>query len=174
MADDAAAVVAHFDRHMAESGIGATPVFTPIPAGQPWHDETLIPSLQGFWQRSLQQPGWGRCWIVEADALVVGALVLRGSSLPTGMHRATLAMGLEVPYRGRGLGRALLQAALDWADGRPELAWIDLRVFAHNAPGLHLYHQFGFTEIGRVPDFIRVEGQIIDDVVMARPCPSAG
>jgi RimJ/RimL family protein N-acetyltransferase len=168
-AADAAAVVAHFDRHMAESGVGETPVFTPIPAGQPWHDETLAGQLQAFWQRPLSQPGWGRCWIVEAGADVVGALVLRGSSLPTGMHRATLAMGLEAPYRGRGLGRALMAASLAWADAQPDLRWIDLRVFAHNAPGRRLYAQCGFGEIGRVTDFIRVDGQVIDDILMARP-----
>lgn len=166
---DAPAVVAHFDRHMAESGVGETPVFTPIPAGQPWHDDTLTGSLQVFWAKGLHQPGWGRCWIVEDGAVVIGALVLRGSSLATGLHRATLAMGLEAPYRGMGLGRALMKEAMDWADAQPELAWVDLRVFAHNAPGLHLYDQFGFRENGRVTDFVRVQGQAIDDVLMTRP-----
>jgi RimJ/RimL family protein N-acetyltransferase len=172
--DDAAAVVAHFDRHIAESGVGETPVFTPLPAGQAWHDAGLAGQLQVFWQRSLTLPGWGRCWIVEDGPDVVGALVLRGSSLPTGMHRATLAMGLEAPYRGQGLGRALMQASMAWADQQPELAWIDLRVFAHNTPGLRLYNAFGFTEIGRVNDFIRVDGQVIDDILMARPTRVVG
>lgn len=166
---DAAGVVAHLDRHMAESGVGETPVFTPMPAGQPWHDDSLTGSLQAFWARGLDQPGWGRCWIVEDAADVVGALIVRGSSLPTGLHRATLAMGVEAPYRRQGVGTDLLAATLDWADAQPELAWIDLRVFAHNVPGLKLYARYGFREIGRVTDFIRVDNAAIDDILMARP-----
>ncbi len=169
-AADAPAVVAHFDRHLAESGDGRTMVFTSIPGNQVWHDDTLGLQMLQFWARPLDQIGWGRCWIVEDGEDVVGALFLRGASLQTGMHRTTLAMGLEAPFRGLGQGKALMQVACMWADAQPELDWIDLRVFAHNAPGIALYRQFQFDEIGRVDDFIRVDGQVIDDILMARSC----
>ncbi|MBC7545203.1 MAG: GNAT family N-acetyltransferase [Candidatus Sericytochromatia bacterium] len=171
-AGDAWGLVTHLDRHMAESGSPGTPVFTPIPAGSVWHDELLFLQLQDFWQRPLTEFGWGRCWIVQTGQSVVGALVLRGATTAAGLHRATLAMGLEADFRRRRLGAALLQHAVAWSEQQSEIAWLDLRVFAHNVAGLALYGRHGFAEIGRVVDFMRIAGEPLDDILMARRTPS--
>lgn len=51
------------------------------------------------------------------------------------------------PYRGRGIGRALMEAALDHIR-RAHGVWAILQVRANNAPAVHLYRSLGFEEVG--------------------------
>ena len=57
-------------------------------------------------------------------------------------------------HRGKGVGRALLQAQLDWAKSRG-LRTLTLEVRPSNAPALALYRRFGFEEAGRRRNFYR-------------------
>ena len=58
-------------------------------------------------------------------------------------------------------------AAIDYARSAHSLAWIDLRVFFHNVAGLALYQSLGFAEVGRLNDRFRIDGAVIEDMVMA-------
>ncbi len=58
-----------------------------------------------------------------------------------------------------------LAAAIAFA-GRAGLAWLDLWIFAHNAPAWALYHKIGFIEVGRLPDQFRIGQMSITDVAM--------
>ncbi len=51
------------------------------------------------------------------------------------------------PYRGRGIGRALMDAALEHIR-RLEGTWAVLQVRANNEPALHLYRSLGFETVG--------------------------
>lgn len=51
------------------------------------------------------------------------------------------------PFRGRGIGRALMEAALDHIR-RERGHWAMLQVRADNAPAVHLYRSLGFEDIG--------------------------
>lgn len=57
-------------------------------------------------------------------------------------------MWVEPESRGRGAGRALLAAAVDWARSRA-LERVDLWVTEGNAPATRLYRGMGFTDTGR-------------------------
>jgi RimJ/RimL family protein N-acetyltransferase len=59
-----------------------------------------------------------------------------------------------------------METSIDFARGVVTLSWIDLRVFAHNAAGRALYRNLGFSEVGTLVDRFRIDGQIIDDVIM--------
>jgi GNAT superfamily N-acetyltransferase len=48
-------------------------------------------------------------------------------------------------WRGRGVGRALLEAAKDWFRRR-DIARIHLQVYARNAPGMAFWRKAGFEE----------------------------
>ncbi|MDN5805894.1 MAG: GNAT family N-acetyltransferase [Brevibacterium sp.] len=54
--------------------------------------------------------------------------------------------------RGRGIGRRLLQAGIDWALSRGAEV-VHLEVDEHNDSALGLYRSFGFSEWGRRPDY---------------------
>ena len=75
-------------------------------------------------------------------------------------------MGLEIPLRGQGLGKRILDLAINWAKDQDSLSWIELSVFAHNTPARKLYSSVGFSEIAVLEDKLRVGGTSIDDVIM--------
>ena len=79
---------------------------------------------------------------------------------------AELGMLVAREWRGRGVGSALLAAAIERAraDGLHKLS---LEVFPHNEAGIALYRKFGFVEEGRrVQQFRRASGELRDSVVM--------
>ncbi len=52
-------------------------------------------------------------------------------------------------WQGRGVGRALMEAAVDLADNWLSLTRLELTVFADNAPAIRLYERVGFEVEGR-------------------------
>jgi ribosomal protein S18 acetylase RimI-like enzyme len=69
-----------------------------------------------------------------------------------------LGMGVHRAWRRRGLGRQLLDAAVEWARLEAGLAWVDLEVLAGNVPAVELYLRSDFTMVARIEDMLRVDG----------------
>jgi RimJ/RimL family protein N-acetyltransferase len=77
-----------------------------------------------------------------------------------------IAIAIAHEWRGRGVGSALLAAAIEWARGRG-LHKLSLSVFPHNAAAIALYRKLGFVEEGRrVKHVRRVSGELWDVVEM--------
>ena len=77
-----------------------------------------------------------------------------------------LGMGVARPRRGRGVGSALLIAAIEKARG-DGLHKLSLEVFPHNEAAIALYRKFGFLEEGRrVKHYRRANGELWDSIVM--------
>jgi RimJ/RimL family protein N-acetyltransferase len=161
---DLRAYVEHVVKHAAESGQHGAPHFS--------LSRTLAPSdisdaTETRWARRLDEPLWGRTWLLLDEARVVGHLDLRGGRLRAEMHRAVLAMGIQMAFTGRGHGMRLMQEAVAWARDVARLSWIDLGVFATNTRARKLYARAGFVETGFVRDAFRIDGGVrIDDVPM--------
>lgn len=69
-------------------------------------------------------------------------------------------------WRGRGVGSALLAAAIEWARERG-LHKLSLSVFAHNTAAIGFYHKSGFVDEGRrVKHFRRANGEFWDTIEM--------
>ena len=83
-------------------------------------------------------------------------------------HAALLGVSVRAGWRDRGVGSALLAAALDWARATGVVTRIELSVYAENARAIHLYEKFGFAIEGRRRDAVRHSGRLVDDLVMAR------
>jgi ribosomal protein S18 acetylase RimI-like enzyme len=69
-------------------------------------------------------------------------------------------------HRGQGLGRALLDACVDWsrAAGAHKVA---LEVWPHNAAAIALYERVGFQYEGRrVGQYRRRNGELWDSLAM--------
>jgi ribosomal protein S18 acetylase RimI-like enzyme len=72
------------------------------------------------------------------------------------------------PWRGRGVGSALLAAAIEKARDE-KLHKLSLEVFPHNVAAIALYRRFGFVEEGRrVKHYRRASGEFWDSIVMGR------
>lgn len=156
----------HVARQMAESGRGNTPIFTPYPPGTVWDKESKRKPNLTRWSKALSEPGWGRAWAVFDNGHAVGHIDLRAQDFVTSVHRATIGLGIEESYRGRGLGKHLLETAIAWAKQQNSIHWLDLNVFAHNEAARQLYRKSGFVEVGRVDDLFRIGGRAIDDIQM--------
>lgn len=103
--------------------------------------------------------------VAEADGRVVGMIHVETSRFGFG----EFGMQVAREWRGRGVGSALVQAAIDWsrAHGLHKLC---LEVFPHNEPAIALYRKFGFVEEGRrVRHYRRASGELWDSILMGLP-----
>ncbi|EFE69929.1 GNAT family N-acetyltransferase [Streptomyces viridosporus] len=69
--------------------------------------------------------------------------------------------------RGRGVGRALVRAAVAEARRRGARR-LTLRVLGHNTPARALYASEGFVVEGVQPEEFHLDGAYVDDVLMGR------
>lgn len=102
----------------------------------------------------------------EAAELVAAAGIgrMRG---PKFAHRARLwGVWVEPAHRGRGLGRLVVQAALDHARDWSGLDYVDLGVSERSPEALRLYERLGFTIWGREPAAIQHDGRRYDEIHM--------
>jgi len=97
---------------------------------------------------------------------LVGWCEVRRDTLPGRAHTGMLGMGLREPYRGRGLGRQLIDQALERACALG-FERIELMVRSPNARAMRLYASAGFTEEGRKRDAVRLDHGSEDEVLMA-------
>jgi putative acetyltransferase len=100
--------------------------------------------------------------IAVAHGQIVGLLHVHVSRFGFG----ELAMLVDRDWRGRGVGSALVRAAIDYARGQG-LHKLCLEVFAHNAAAIALYRKFDFAEEGRRrQQYRRASGELWDSIVM--------
>jgi len=77
-------------------------------------------------------------------------------------------MVVDPAFRGRGIGRALLEALVARARALPDLASLHLWVTAGQDAARRLYSSCGFEVYGREPDALRVEERSYDQEYMIR------
>lgn len=98
---------------------------------------------------------------------VVGQLGLRlGSGRRA--HSASLGMMIHADYQGRGVGTALMEAAVDLAENWLNVSRIELTVYPDNEAAIALYRKFGFEVEGTLRDYAFRDGRYIDSLLMAR------
>jgi len=114
-------------------------------------------------QRSVQFAASSAASIVAvADGLIIGTLHVEVSRFGFG----ELGMLVRREWRGRGVGSALLRAAIDWARGQ-RLHKLCLEVFPQNAAAIAMYRKTGFAQEGRrVRQYRRANGEFWDSIVM--------
>jgi len=99
---------------------------------------------------------------------VVGALTCEREPRRKVQHIAHLVgMMVADTHRGRGIGRALLAAAVARLQAVPGVAQLTLSVTASNRAAVGLYESMGFTRYGRLTDAIRLpDGRRLDKDLM--------
>jgi ribosomal protein S18 acetylase RimI-like enzyme len=104
----------------------------------------------------------------DGDELVGLVAVGREAALKIRHKGYIRAMYVAEAYRGRGVGRRLMEHALAFAATMPGLQRLTLSVTAGNAAATVLYESLGFKEFGREPDSMIVDGQLFDEIMMSR------
>ena len=118
--------------------------------------------LRGRILDSLDDPEW--CQLVaETEGQLVGNLAVRPVRAGIGM----IGMGIADTHRRRGVGSALLAAAVEWARAEG-LHKLQLEVFPHNEGAIALYRAFGFEDEGLLRRHQRRrDGALWDVLLMA-------
>ena len=106
--------------------------------------------------------------VAEADGGVVGWASLNVFNARRAYdHVADLSLYVEREWRGRGVGRRLLDALVTRAI---ELGYhkLVLAAFPWNAAGMRAYERAGFREVGIYREQGRLDGRWVDTVVMEK------
>ncbi len=110
--------------------------------------------------------------VAGLDGQVVGSLGLHVNPRPRRRHAADLGMAVDQTFQGRGVGLALLAAAIDLADQWLNIHRIELTVMCANAHAIRLYERHGFEIEGTLRDFSFTAGDYADAHTMARLRPA--
>jgi RimJ/RimL family protein N-acetyltransferase len=105
-------------------------------------------------------------FVAEVDGRVIGACDISPRQAAGFTHVGVLGMFLLPEWRGRGIGKQLLEASLSTARSAG-LERIELEVFADNEAALHLYETHGFAREGRKVHGRKFEGRYQDVLLMA-------
>jgi putative acetyltransferase len=122
------------------------------------------------WRKRLAEPPEGMISLVACvEGEVVGQLVLNTyPTRPRRRHAGGIGMAVRDDWQGKGVGTALVQAAVDLADRWLNLRRLELTVFVDNAPAVHLYEKFGFAIEGTLVEYAYRDGRYVDTYTMAR------
>jgi len=104
--------------------------------------------------------------IAETNERIVGRLSLTRDHHPSSQHVADIGLMVASGYRRRGVGRALLEAAVEWARASG-VSKLELHVFPHNEAAIKLYESFGFEREGYRKRHYRRGQEFVDAILMA-------
>jgi L-phenylalanine/L-methionine N-acetyltransferase len=111
-------------------------------------------------------PG-GKEIVADLAGRIVGSLFI-GPMQGRRRHVASIGMGVHDEFKGRGVGSALIKAALDLADNWLDIRRVELTVFTDNDDAIRLYEKNGFVTEGHLRDFAFRDGRYVDAYSMAR------
>jgi L-phenylalanine/L-methionine N-acetyltransferase len=122
------------------------------------------------WRRRLAEPPEGLFMLVACmEGEVVGNLGLHTSpNRPRIRHTGSIGMAVRDDWQGKGVGTALMEAALDLADNWLNLTRIELTVYVDNSSAVALYKRFGFEIEGTHHRYAFRDGGFVDAYSMAR------
>lgn len=126
------------------------------------------PSL-AVWRTRLEPRDDFYMYVACANDEVVGNLGLETySKRPRRRHVGSLGMAVRDDWQGKGVGSALMQAAVDVADRWLNLTRLELEVFTDNELAIRLYKKFGFEIEGTLKQQAFRDGKYVDAYFMAR------
>ena len=146
-------------------------------AVRPMHDEDRLPAARLFAAVAEERDGIAAeppvdvearaaQWDLDGSLVAVadGEVIASLHLFPRSFGYAEIGMHVAKDWRGRGVGSALMEAAIEWGRER-SLHKLSLSVWPHNAAAIALYRKFGFVEEGRRLKHMRRESGELWDLV---------
>ena len=116
----------------------------------------VLENLQGNWPH----------FVAISDGKVIGWCDITSLHRPIFAHSGTLGIGVLAPYRGKGIGKALISKAIEKAK-IIGLTRIELTVRENNKPAIALYEKLGFALEGRHLNAVRIGTEYENHISMA-------
>ena len=105
---------------------------------------------------------------------LIGVAGLEREAMAKLSHKAGLwGMYIAPSARGRGIGAALIQTALNYAASAWGVRQVNLRVNTRNQSAVALYLKLGFVQFGLEHDSLLINGEYHDEYEMAYVVRSA-
>jgi RimJ/RimL family protein N-acetyltransferase len=99
---------------------------------------------------------------------IVGGLTFDGGRRPRLRHAGEFGISVLQAYAGQGLGRALLEYMIVWAERGGVVRKINLKVRVDNLPAIRLYERLGWVTEGRTTRDTLIDGEFNDCLLMGR------
>jgi ribosomal protein S18 acetylase RimI-like enzyme len=115
------------------------------------------------WSSRITGDAAAATWVARFDNSVIGFVSARKDP---GTNAIT-ALYVDPEYQGKGIGKTLMSAALDWlGNGRS----VRLNVVRYNEKAIQFYSSFGFIEQGPLTDGIALlpNGEVFPQIVMEK------
>ena len=116
--------------------------------------------------RAVRRSPHAAVFVAENETGIVGRLSLARDSHPASHHVADLGLMVAAGQRRQGIGRSLLEQAVEWAR-ESEIEKLELHVFPHNTVAIKLYEKFGFVQEGYRRGHYRRGDEFTDAILMA-------
>lgn len=128
-----------------------------------------FPSAE-MWRKRLTETSEGTFRLVACLELeLVGQLdVHTFPKRPRRRHVGQIGMAVRDEFQGKGVGTALLQAAVDLSDQWLNLLRLELEVYSDHETAIRLYKRFGFVIEGTLIRYAYRDGLYADVYTMAR------
>ena len=112
------------------------------------------------------QGNWPHLIAINEAGTVIGWCDITALNRPVFAHIGSLGIGVLTPYRGQGIGKALMRAALQQAKSKG-LTRIELTVRENNTSAIALYEKFGFEKEGVHKNGVCIDGHYENHIFMA-------
>ena len=100
---------------------------------------------------------------------IVGSLSFEGGHRMRTRHTGELGISVARAFTGSGIGRALLEAVIEWAEESGVIRKLNLRTRVDNAGAIRLYERLGWVAEGRITRDQGIGEVFTDTIFMGRP-----
>ena len=126
------------------------------------------PSREQWRKRIAETDGYYNLVAVSGDHVIGMLDVETFPHKPRRRHVGRIGISVSEAWQGKGVGTALMQAAIDLADNWLNLTRLELEVYSDNETAIHLYERFGFEREGLMRQHAFRNGQYVDSLMMSR------
>ena len=116
--------------------------------------------------RTVQRHPDAAVFVAEDEGRIAARLSLSRDPHPASGHVADLGLMVGERHRRRGIGRLLLEEAVNWSRVSG-IRKLELHVFPWNEPAIALYESFGFEREGYRKEHYARGGEYVDAILMA-------
>jgi len=106
--------------------------------------------------------------VAQVNGKIVGMAHLVRGKFTKNKHVGFLGISVLKEFRRIGIGEAMMNYIIEWAQKQDGLEKISLTVFSTNKAAINLYRKFGFAIEGISKKQYKIEGKHVDEITMGR------